>query len=89
MLPDRTVFLLRSMALFLDEEESTLPLRIGKRFQLDKNALVSFRILRKGIDARKKSRIKYVYTVEFSVTDPERFWEKHRAEPDLELVETA
>ncbi len=87
MLPDRTVFLLRSMALFLDEEESTLPLRIGKRFQLDKNALVSFRILRKGIDARKKSRIKYVYTVEFSVTDPERFWEKHRAEPDLELVE--
>jgi uncharacterized FAD-dependent dehydrogenase len=86
VLPDRTVFLLRNTALSLDEDEATLPLRIAARFRLATEALVGFKILRKGIDARKKSRIKYVYTVEFSLTDPERFWEQHHDEADLERV---
>jgi uncharacterized FAD-dependent dehydrogenase len=84
--PDRTVFLLRNTELSLDEDESTLPLRIASRFRLAEEALLSFRILRKGIDARKKSRIKYVYTVEFSVTDPEKFWKIHSSEVELERV---
>jgi uncharacterized FAD-dependent dehydrogenase len=87
VLPDRTRFLLRNNNLSLDEDESTLQHRVAERFYFDKNELSDFRIIRKGIDARKKSRIRYVYTVEFSVTDPESFWSSFSVEPDLQISE--
>jgi len=86
VLPDNTFFLLRNTALSLDDNEAALPQRIAERFRLAPGEIGSCTILRKGIDARRKSRIKYVYTVEFSVTDPEQFWEKHGADPDLDLI---
>jgi len=85
--PDKTRFLLRNNNLFFDEDESGLQLRVAERFFLGKDELSDFRILRKGIDARKKSRIRYVYTVEFAVADPESFWNRFSGEPDLQLTE--
>jgi len=84
--PDKTRFLLRNNNLFFDEDESDLQLRVAERFFLDKDDLSDFRILRKGIDARKKPRIRYVYTVEFTVADSENFWSRFSAEPDLQLT---
>jgi len=86
VLPDNSLFLLRNLALSLDENETALPQRIAKRFRLDEGAITVCNILRKGIDARRKSQIKYVYTVEFSVADPDLFWEEHGGDPELELV---
>jgi uncharacterized protein len=85
--PDKTRFLLRNNNLFFDEDESGLQLRVAERFSLGKDELSDFRILRKGIDARKKPRIRYVYTVEFTVADPESFWSRFSGEPDLQLTE--
>ena len=85
--PEKTRFLLRNSNLFFDEDEAVLQLRVAERFSLDKDELSDFRILRKGIDARKKPRIRYVYTVEFTVADPESFWSRFSGEPDLQLTE--
>jgi uncharacterized FAD-dependent dehydrogenase len=88
VLPEKPRFLLRNNNLFFDENESDLQLRVAERLSLAKEELSDFRIVRKGIDARKKPRIKYVYTVEFAVADPEGFWNRFAGEPDLQLVET-
>ena len=87
--PDKTRFLLRNINLFFDEDESSLQLRVAERFSLDKDDLTDFRILRKGIDARKKPRIRYIYTVEFTVADAENFWSRFSGEPDLQITEVA
>jgi uncharacterized FAD-dependent dehydrogenase len=87
--PEKTRFLLRNNNLFFDEDESVLQLRVAGRFSLGADDLADFRILRKGIDARKKPRIRFVYTVEFTVANPESFWSRFSGEPDLQLAEVA
>jgi uncharacterized FAD-dependent dehydrogenase len=83
------LFLLRNLVLSLDEDEALLPGRLAERFDLHRAAVTSFRIVRKGIDARKKSNIKHVYTVEFSVADPESFWRGFCEDRELERVQAA
>ena len=78
-------FLLRNITIPYTENEAELPQRVAELFSLSKDEISDFRILRKGVDARKKPRIKYVYTVEFTVGDPDRFWRLHSAKPDLEI----
>lgn len=78
-------FLLRNIALLYTENEAALQEKIAELFSLNSRDISDLRIVRKGIDARKKPRLKYVYTVEFRVTDPERFWQLHSATPDLEI----
>jgi len=83
---DRPVFLLRNLLLSLDDDEALLPRRLAERCALREADIVSWRIVRKGIDARKKSAIKQVYTVEFTVAEPEPFWRKSGGDRDLERV---
>jgi len=83
---DKQSFLLRNLALFLEEDESLLPQRIAAIFVLSPAQVLSCRVVRKGVDARKKPRIKFVYTVEFTVADPESFWARHAGHGDLERV---
>jgi len=86
VLSDKTLFLLRNTALSLDDNEAALPQLIAERFRLAAGAITGCTILRKGLDARRKSQIKYVCTVEFSVAAPQQFWEEHCSDPDLELI---
>lgn len=82
--PSETVFItLRNLAVDYKTEESLLPRLAAARLCLKDCDISSFRILRKGLDARKKSKIKYVYTVEFSLPDPEAFLLKHAGDPDI------
>lgn len=86
---DETVsFQIRNLSLELDEEESLLPERISEQLRLDVRSLLSCKIVRKGIDARKKRRIRHVYTLEFTVADPVAFWKKQAGTADLERVQT-
>ncbi|WP_243374751.1 FAD-dependent protein [Geotalea sp. SG265] len=78
-------FLLRNLTLDLGENEALLPAMVGARFSLQPGEIIRFAIVRKGIDARKKPRIKLVYTVEFSLADEERFHKAHGG-GDLEYV---
>ncbi|HEY5974261.1 MAG TPA: hypothetical protein VIU41_05915, partial [Geobacteraceae bacterium] len=66
--------------------EDGLPRLVRDRYRLDPHELTSWHIVRKGVDARQKSRIKFVYTIEFSVAEPHRFWQNHSSDPDLSQV---
>lgn len=76
-------FLLRNLTLNLGEEQ-LLADRLRARFSLGPDELLGWHLVRKGIDARNKTRIKLVYTVEFDVADAESFSVRHLPAPDLE-----
>ena len=79
-------FLLRNVTLTPEEGEHLLAERLALRFDLAKDEIVSLRVVRKGVDARKKPRVRFVYTVEFGVRDEEAFQRAHLPVPDLERV---
>jgi len=79
--------LLRNLTLNLGESDDILPEKIAARLSLEHNALVSWRIVRKGVDARRKPRIKFIYTILFSLADEEGFLARHGDDPDLSRAE--
>ena len=74
--------LLREVSLSLDEDESVLGSKVAAYLGLEPDDIVNLRIIRKGVDARKKSHLKRVYTLGFSVPDEQdvlhRFRSDHR-----------
>jgi len=60
---------LREVTLTLDEEENLLPARAARDLGLPVAAITALRVVRRGVDARKKPRIRRVYTVELEVAD--------------------
>ncbi|RPJ08462.1 MAG: hypothetical protein EHM36_05440, partial [Deltaproteobacteria bacterium] len=79
-------FLLRNLTLTLAESEELLPEKLAARLSLCREDIISMSVVRKGVDARHKGRIKFVYTVEFRVA-AERFRKDRVADPDLEYLE--
>jgi len=80
-------FIFRNLALSLQDEEADLPLLIAARLRLPAAELSDVRIMRKGVDARKKSRIRLVYTVSFSVNDEAALRKRIANNPDLADLE--
>ena len=76
--------LLREISLDLDEDESILPGKIATYLNLVAEDVVNVRIVRRGIDARKKPRVKRVYTLAFSVPDEKSVLQQHG--PDRRLA---
>jgi uncharacterized FAD-dependent dehydrogenase len=79
-------FLLRNLTLNPEEEES-LATKLCARFSLSSDELLGWRLVRKGIDARKKTQIRIVCTLEFTVHDEAGFRAKHLPAPDTEYLE--
>lgn len=69
-------FLFRNLTLALGEPESRLIELLAARFAPAVYVIADLQIVRKGIDARQKPRIKFVYTVSFSIADEEDFWQR-------------
>ena len=69
---------LREICLQLDEDESLLPDKIAAILGLEAAQIESWTIIRKAIDARRKTGILRVYTVEFCCADEIRLLERHR-----------
>jgi uncharacterized FAD-dependent dehydrogenase len=80
-------FLLRNLALDLSEDEDLLPMKLSARLSLSRSEIRSYAIARKGVDARNKRRIKFIYTIEFMVADEEGFRRDHLPDPDIEFFE--
>ncbi len=78
--------LLRNLMLRPDEAETLLIERVASQFGLEPEELSQFRIIRKGIDARKKPRVMLVYTVSFCVRNEAAFLHKHAALSQLEQL---
>ncbi len=78
---------LREIKLQLEEDEVLLPGRIAQLLGLESAELHSLKLVRKGIDARRKSAILKVYTLEFEVADEKAVLCRHVDNPHLSLVE--
>jgi hypothetical protein len=69
--------LLREITLGLDEDERLLPARIGRELGMDPADLSHVRIVRRGLDARRKPRVMRVFSVVFEVADEKRVLTRH------------
>lgn len=71
------------------EGDSSLPAAVAALLGIPVAALHEFRIVRKGVDARRKPRIKLVYTVSFTVPVGMRRILEGTGDPNLEWQEEA
>jgi len=60
-------FLLRNLTVDPGTDEASLPRLVAAKIGVAHTQISSFKLVRKGVDARKKGRVKLVYTVEFSL----------------------
>ena len=63
-------FIIREIPLFLEEEEKELEGKVAKKAGISRQEITGIRVLRKSIDARKKQKICFRYTLEIDVADP-------------------
>jgi len=75
---------LRDLTLNLDQDESLLASLVEKELGLKRGEVQDLRVVRQGIDARKKPRIFRVYTVEFLVGDEATVLKRHGQNARLE-----
>ncbi|MFO7812658.1 MAG: NAD(P)/FAD-dependent oxidoreductase [Pelovirga sp.] len=75
---------IRDLSLELDEEEAHLGDKIAAVLGCQSDHIKHWKILRKGIDARKKSNILRIYTVEFNVVNESEFLAQFGSSPKLD-----
>lgn len=75
---------LRDIPLALNEGEELLPGKVARELGIDPAAVRELRVVRRGIDARRKPRIMRIFTVEFTVEAETSLLERHRGNPRLE-----
>ncbi len=79
---------LRGLNLDLTDSESLLPDLVARELGTDAESLKDFTIVRRSLDARKKTRVRRVYTVEFTSANEELLLEKNRENQRLEKAAT-
>lgn len=62
-------FIYRNLSLTLHDHEEALPALLAAKLSVPLTSLRDIRIIRKGIDARKKPQIKLIYTLSFLADD--------------------
>lgn len=77
--------LLRDLTLDLPADETLLPVQAARLLGVAVESLLDFRVVRRSVDARKKNRVRKVYTVEFHCLDENSLLLKGRC-PRLEKV---
>jgi uncharacterized protein len=80
-------FIYRNLALSPYDEEISLPALVAVQLMLPAASVSNFRIIRKGVDARKKPRVRLIYTVEFTVTDEASLRKRIAGTPGLTDLE--
>jgi len=76
-------FLIRNLVFDFRTTETALFDQLLTRLAMRKEEIVSWKIVRKGLDARKKKSIRYVYTIEISVRDESACIEKFERDSDI------
>lgn len=74
---------LREIPLCLGEKETLLPQKIAGTLKFPVTDIISWKIVRKGIDARKKPEVLRVYSVDFEVPDPQAVLAMNAGNPRL------
>jgi uncharacterized FAD-dependent dehydrogenase len=78
-----------NLRLALDEPEAALPDHIARALGLRPEFLATWRILRKSLDARDKSALAFVYTVEIALPEGEGHLASAAARADVRVEEQA
>ncbi|MBV5338300.1 MAG: FAD-dependent oxidoreductase [Deltaproteobacteria bacterium] len=85
-------FIYRNLCLTSHDSEENLPVLLAAKLSVPLSSVRNLRIIRKGIDARKKAQIKLVYTLSFSGDDVVRLclggdpaleWQEEKVVPVL------
>ncbi len=91
-------FIYRNLSLTTQDREETLPALLAAKLSVSPSSLYDIRILRKGIDARKKPQIKIVYTLSFLADEatcrllavhPSLEWQNEKSEPSPVMIHSA
>ncbi len=69
--------LLRDLTLDISVDDELLPFEAARYLGVGAESLENFRIVRRSIDARKKSRIRKVFSIEFTCADEAALLQKH------------
>jgi uncharacterized FAD-dependent dehydrogenase len=77
-------FIYRNLAVSPSSVEESLPAFIAPLIGLPATAISDVRIIRKGVDARRKPRVRLIYTVSFMVADRPELLSRLDRIPDLE-----
>jgi len=77
---------IRDLTLELNEEEAYFGRKIADVLGCQQDHIQRWKILRKGIDARRRTGILRVYTVEFEVKDEETFLAQFGSHPKLDVA---
>lgn len=75
---------LRDIPLSLHEGEELLQQKVSRELEIDPATISALRVVRRGIDARRKPRILRIYTVEFTAEAEADLLARHRNNPRLE-----
>ena len=81
-----TMLRMSEVALSLEEDESLLPRKVAGYLGLFVDQILDWRIVRCGIDARRKGRVLRVYTVEFSIKDDQGLLQQAEGDRRLKMV---
>jgi len=78
---------LREIPLTLDEDEGRLAAKVAEQLGIGIAEILELRILRKGIDARRKPHVLRVYSVAFRVADEAGLLARRQDNPRLQRLE--
>lgn len=68
----------------IETPETELKNRIARRLKLSVDEILSWKILRKSLDARSRHSLKFVYTVTVSLTDPDQCLKRFQNDPQIQ-----
>lgn len=74
---------LTELKLPLDHEEGALLDAIAAKLAIPAGQVLSFSLFKRGYDARKKSNIQLIYTVDVEVANPERLLARFKSDPQV------
>jgi len=80
---------LSNISLSLDEEESALQQKVAEVLKVSPEKVQEFKILKKSLDARRKNRIHFIYSVELSLPPEEEGKALTKGSPNLQIQEVA
>ncbi len=77
------MLLLNQIKLMLEEDESLLPDKITSYLKIKPENLLSFRVVKKSLDARRKDKISFIYRIEVSLLHEETVLKRFSKDPNV------
>ena len=67
-----TMIKINQLKLNIEHTKESLEAKIAKTLKIPKEKIINYEIVKRSIDARKKNKILYIYSIEVEVADEKR-----------------